>query len=152
MFEDNYGPLSVASLANLDKSFGFTLAHHGAAYLTQHHLDRKIDRVFRQIVYSIRTTSSYPDHLGDQLEDLVCRKCEFPPKTRVRPGSGTGNSPLASTLPRQAHPLPTGHSAARHAYQSCRRRAQHLCRRKSRRRPSPLLVPGPQGLCHRGHH
>ncbi|KJK80703.1 hypothetical protein H634G_03852 [Metarhizium anisopliae BRIP 53293] len=71
---DNYGPLSVAFLANLDKSFGFTLAHHGAAYLTQHHLDRKIDRVFRQIVYSIRTTSSYPDHLGDQLEDLVCRK------------------------------------------------------------------------------
>ncbi|KIE00551.1 hypothetical protein MAJ_03326, partial [Metarhizium majus ARSEF 297] len=95
---DNYGPLSVAFLANLDKSFGFTLAHHGAAYLTQHHLDRKIDRVFRQIVYSIRTTSSYPDHLGDQLEDLVCRKCEFPPKTRVRPGSRTGNSPLASLI------------------------------------------------------
>ncbi|EFY87990.1 hypothetical protein MAC_05981 [Metarhizium acridum CQMa 102] len=74
---DNYGPLSVAFLAKLDRTFGFTLAHHGAAYLTQHHLDRKIDRVFRQIVYSIRTTSSYPDDLGDQLEELVCRKCEY---------------------------------------------------------------------------
>lgn len=153
MFEDNYGPLSVAFLANLDKSFGFTLAHHGAAYLTQHHLDRKIDRVFRQIVYSIRTTSSYPDHLGDQLEDLVCRKCESPSENTRAPWFRNRQLTLGlSNLPRQAHPLPTGHSAARHAYQSCRRRAQHLRRRKSRRRPSALLVPGPQGLRHRGHH
>lgn len=74
---DDHGLLSVACLQRVDKTFGFTLAHHGAANLVQHFLDIDIIQKEKQIIYAVQNGVPISKELRAELTELVDKKSKW---------------------------------------------------------------------------